>query len=335
MKISSAFYAAALALAATPCAAQTAAPQDKGAGDPAQGYPARPVRLVITFPPGGTTDFIGRPIAQKLSEYLNQSFVVDNRGGAGGVIATMIVAQAPADGHTLLLGTSSGMLIAPLLNAKLPYESFRDFSPVSRTNINPQALVANAALPVNTMKELLVYARANPGKLNAASSGTGTPNHLGAEMLKYLAKLDIVHVPYKGGGPAMTDLIAGQVQLQFSSIPTVLAHAKAGRIKILAIGGAKRSPALPDVPTIAESGVPGYEYTTWYGIFGPRGMPAPIVARLNAAIAKALAAPDVSQRFMSQGAEPSSSSPAELTQYMREESARWAKLIKAANIRID
>ena len=301
----------------------------------AQSYPNRPVRLVITFPPGGTTDFVGRPIAQKLSEYLGQSFVVDNRGGAGGVIATLIVAQAPADGHTLLLGTSSGMLIGPLLNPKLPYDGFRDFTPVSRTNINPQALVANAALPVSNVKELIAYAKSNPGKLNVASSGTGTPNHLGAEMLKYLAKIDIVHVPYKGGGPAMTDLIAGQVQLQFSSIPTVLAHAKAGRIKLLAIGSAKRSPALPEVPTIAEAGVPGYEYTTWYGIFGPRGMPAAVVAQLNTAIAKALAAPDVNQRLMSQGAEPAANSPTELTQYMREESARWAKLIKAANIRLE
>jgi tripartite-type tricarboxylate transporter receptor subunit TctC len=301
----------------------------------AQSYPTRPIRLVITYPPGGTTDFVGRPVAQKLSEILGQQVVVDNRGGAGGVIATMIVAQAPADGYTLLLGTSSGMLINPLLNPKLPYDGFRDFSPVSRTNINPQALVATPSLPANNVKELVSYARANPGKLNVASSGIGTPNHLGGEMLKYLARIDIVHVAYKGGGPAMNDLIAGQVQLQFSSIPTVLGHVKNGRVKMLAIGSAKRSPALPDVPTIAEAGVPGYEYTTWYGIFGPRGMQKPVVAKLNDAVVKALASPDMNQRLMSQGAEPSSSSPAELTQYMRDESARWAKVIKAANIRME
>jgi tripartite-type tricarboxylate transporter receptor subunit TctC len=300
----------------------------------AQNYPTRPIRLVITFPPGGTTDFVGRPIAQKLSEYSGQTVVVDNRGGAGGVIATMIVAQAPADGYTLLLGTSAGMLINPLLNSKLPYDAFRDFSPVSRTNINPQALVAHIALPANNVKELIAYARANPGKLNVASSGIGTPNHLGAEMLKYLAKIDIVHVAYKGGGPAMTDLIGGQVQLQFSSIPTVLTHVKAGRIKMLAIGSGKRSPALPDVPTIAEAGVPGYEYTTWYGIFGPRGLQKS-VTQLNDAVVKALASPDIYQRLMSQGAEPSPSSPEELTRYMREESARWAKLIKAAYIKVE
>jgi tripartite-type tricarboxylate transporter receptor subunit TctC len=301
----------------------------------AEGYPARPIRFLITFPPGGTTDFIGRPIAAKLSEQFGQQVVVDNRGGAGGVIATMIVAQAPPDGYTLLLGTSSGLLINPLLNSKLPYESFRDFTPISRTNINPQALVANAQVPFNSVKELISYANANPGRLNVASSGVGTPNHLGAEMLKYMAKIDIVHIAYKGGGPAMTDLLGGQVQLQFSSIPTVLTHVKAGRVKILAIGSGKRSPALPDVPTIAEAGVPGYEYTTWYGVFGPRGMARPVVMQLNAAVVKAVTAPDVYQRFMGAGAEPSPSSPEELTRYMKEESARWAKLIKAANIRIE
>ena len=301
----------------------------------AESYPARPVRLVITYPPGGTTDFVGRPVAQKLSEILGQQFVVDNRGGAGGVLGTMIVAQAPADGYTLLLGTSSGMLINPLLNSKLPYDGFRDFSPISRTNINPQALVATPSLPVANVKELIAHARANPGKLNVASSGIGTPNHLGGEMLKYMAKIDIVHVAYKGGGPAMNDLIAGNVHLQFSSIPTVLGHVKNGRVKMLAIGSGKRSPALPDVPTIAEAGVPGYEYTTWYGIFGPKGMTKEIVSQLNAAVVKAMNSPDMNQRLMSAGAEPSPSSPAELTQYMREESGRWAKVIKAANIRLE
>jgi tripartite-type tricarboxylate transporter receptor subunit TctC len=321
MKVSAVVSAAALVIASSICAAQS--------------YPTRPVRLVITYPPGGTTDFVGRPVAQKLSELLGQTVVVDNRGGAGGVIGTMIVAQAPPDGYTLLLGTSAGMIINPLLQKKLPYDAFRDFMPISRTNVNPQALVANSGLPANSVKELIAYARANPGKLNVASSGVGTPNHLGAEMLKHLTKIDIVHIAYKGGGPAMTDLIAGQVQLQFSSIPTVLVHAKAGRIKMLAIGSAKRSPALPDVPTIAEAGVPGYEYTTWYGIFAPRGTPPATVARLNTAVTQAVSSPEVTQRLMPSGAEPSPSSPQELTRYMKEESARWAKTIKAANIRID
>jgi tripartite-type tricarboxylate transporter receptor subunit TctC len=185
------------------------------------------------------------------------------------------------------------------------------------------------------VKELIAYARANPGKLNVASSGVGTPNHLGGEMLKYMAKIDIVHVAYKGGGPAMNDLIAGQVQLQFSSIPTVLGHVKNGRVKMLAIGSPKRSPAIPDVPTIAEAGVPGYEYTTWYGVFGPKGMNRALVTQLNASVAKALASPDVHQRLMSQGAEPAPNSPEELTRYMREESGRWAKVIKAAKITLD
>jgi tripartite-type tricarboxylate transporter receptor subunit TctC len=320
MKISVVFGAAALAAVA--------------AMSLAQAYPVRPVRLVITYPPGGTTDFVGRPVAQKLSELLGQSVVVDNRGGAGGIIGTMIVAQAPADGYTLLLGTSAGMVINPLLQSKLPYDAFKDFSAVSRTNINPQALVAHSGLPANTVKELIAHAKAHPGKLNVASSGIGTPNHLGAEMLKHLAGIDIVHVAYKGGGPAMTDLIAGQVQLQFSSIPTVLTHVKAGRIKILAIGSGKRSPALPDVPTIAESGVPGYEYTTWYGVFAPSATPATTVKLLNAAVTKAVLSPEVSQRLVPQGAEPAPSTPQELTQYMKEESARWAKTIKAAKIKL-
>ena len=321
MKIPVVVCAAAVATVASVCAAQT--------------YPARPVRLVITYPPGGTTDFVGRPVAQKLSELLGQSVVVDNRGGAGGIIATMIVAQAPPDGYTLLLGTSSGMVINPLLQSKLPYDAFRDFAPVSRTNINPQALVAHAGVPFNSVKELIGYAKANPGKLNVASSGIGTPNHLGAEMLKHLAGIDIVHVAYKGGGPAMTDLIAGQVQLQFSSIPTVLTHVKAGRIKMLAIGSGKRSPALPDVPTIAEAGVPGYEYTTWYGIFAPSATPAATIKLLHAAVVKAVLSPEVSQRLTPQGAEPAPSTPQELTQYMKDESARWAKTIKAAKIRLE
>jgi tripartite-type tricarboxylate transporter receptor subunit TctC len=298
-------------------------------------YPNRPIRFVITYPPGGSTDFVGRPVAQKLSEFLGQPVVVDNRGGAGGVIGTMTVAQAAPDGYTLLLGTSAGLVINPLLNSKLPYDPFRDFTPISRTNVNPQALVANPSVPFNTVKDLIAYAKAHPGKLNVASSGVGTPNHLGAEMLKYLAKIDIVHVPYKGGGPAMNDLIGGQVQLQFSSIPTVLGHVRNGRVKMLAIGSARRSPALPDVPTIAEAGVPGYEYTTWYGIFGPRGLPRPVVLQLNGDVVKALAAPEVGQRLMSQGAEPSASTPEELTRYMRDESARWAKVIKAAGVKTE
>jgi tripartite-type tricarboxylate transporter receptor subunit TctC len=320
--------------AALGCTATLAAAQNSSTGS-GQAFPTHPIRFVITYPPGGTTDFVGRPVAQKLSEILGQPVVVDNRGGAGGVLATMIVAQAPADGYTLLLGTSSGMLINPLLQPKLPYDGFRDFSPISRTNVNPQALVATPSLPANNVKELIAYARANPGKLNVASSGIGTPNHLGGEMLKYMAKIDIVHVAYKGGGPAMNDLIAGNVQLQFSSIPTVLGHWKNGRVKMLAIGSAKRSPALPEVPTIAEAGVPGYEYTTWYGMFGPKGMKKEIVTQLNGAVARALNSPDVHQRLMGAGAEPAPTSPEELTRYMRDESARWAKVIKAANVRLD
>ncbi len=298
----------------------------------AQSYPAKPIRLVTTYPPGGNTDLIARAVAQKLNVAFDQQVVVDNRGGAGGIMGTMIAAQAAPDGYTLLFGTSAGMVINPLLSTRLAYDPVRDFIPVSMVVIVPQLLVTNPQLPAKNMRELIALAKAKPGYLNAGSSGVGTPNHLGTEMLKWLAGVNIVHVPYKGGGPAITDLIGGQIQMAFSSIPAVLPHVKAGRLNALGIGSAKRSPALPDIPTIAEAGVPGYEYTTWYGIFAPARTPAAIVARLNAEIVQALRAPDINERFVSQGGDPAPSTPGELSRYMAAESARWTKTIKAAGI---
>lgn len=297
-------------------------------------YPSKPIRMVITYPPGGNTDLFGRAVAQKMAENMGHQVVVDNRGGAGGIIGTMITAQAAADGYTIMLGTSAGMILNPLLSKKLPYDPFKDFVPVSLVVVLPQLMVTNPAMPMRTVKDLISLAKAKPGFLNAGSSGVGTPNHLGVELLKSLAGLDIVHVPYKGGGQAITDLIAGQVQLAFSSVPSVLPHVKAGRLHGMAIGSAKRSPALPQVPTIAET-VPGYEYTTWYGIFAPAATPKPILARLNSEIVKILAAPEMSQRFSAWGGDPASSTPEALTRYMREEMARWAKTIQTAGIRID
>ena len=301
----------------------------------AQPYPTKPVRLVITFPPGGNTDLVGRALAAKLSENLGQQVVVDNRGGAGGVLGTMIAAQAAPDGYTILLGTSSGMVVNPLLQSKLPYAPLKDFVPVSNVVILPQVLVTNPQVPAKTIKELIALAKAKPGTLNAGSSGVGTPNHLGTELLKALAGVDIVHVPYKGGGQATTDLIGGQIQMGFSSVPSVLPHIKAGRLNALGVGSAKRTPALPNVPTIAEAGVPGYEYTTWYGIFAPARTPQAIVTRLNSEIVKSLNAPDVNQRLVASGGDPAPSTPDELRRYMIEESARWAKTIKVAGIRIE
>jgi tripartite-type tricarboxylate transporter receptor subunit TctC len=302
------------------------------AGAGAQAYPAKPIRLVATYPPGGNTDLVSRAVAQKLGVAFGQQVVVDNRGGAGGIMGTMIAAQAAPDGYTLLFGTSAGMVINPLLSTRLAYDPVRDFMPVSMVMVVPQLLVTNPQLPAKNVRDLIALAKAKPGYLNAGSSGVGTPNHLGTELLKWLAGVNIVHVPYKGGAAAITDLIGGQIQMAFSSVPAVLPHVKAGRLNALGIGSASRSPALPDTPTIAEAGVPGYEYTTWFGIFAPARTPATVVARLNAEIARALRAPEINERFVSQGGEPAPGTPDELRRYMAAESARWTKTIKAAGI---
>ena len=298
----------------------------------AQPYPTKPIRMVITYPPGGNTDLVGRAMAAKLSETLGQPVVVDNRGGAGGVMGTMIAAQAAPDGYTIMLGTSAGMVVNPLLSSKLPYDALKDFLPVSNVIIVPQLLVTNPQLPAKNVKELIALAKAKPGTLNAGSSGVGTPNHLGTELLKALAGVNIVHVPYKGGAQALTDVMGGQIQMAFSSIPAILPHIKAGRLNALGVGSAKRSSALPNVQAIAEV-VPGYEYTTWFGIFAPARTPQAIVTRLNSEIVKGLAAPELNQRFVANGGEPAPSTPDELRRYMIEESARWANTIKVAGIR--
>jgi len=301
----------------------------------AQEYPTKPIRLVITYPPGGNTDLVGRALALKLGEFMGQQVVVDNRGGAGGVLGSMITAQSAPDGYTIMLGTSAGMVINPLLSRKLTYDPVRDFAPVSMVVIVPQLLVINPQLPVKNVRELIAFAKAKPGYLNAGSSGVGTPNHFGTELLKWLAGVDIVHVPYKGGAPALTDLLGGQIQMAFSSVPAVLPHIKAGRLVALGVGSAKRSPALPNIPTIAEAGVPGYEYTTWYGIFAPAKTPRTLIARLNTEIVKAMETPDIKDRFTALGGDPDPGTPEELRAYMANESAKWAKIIKAANIRVE
>jgi len=301
----------------------------------AQEYPTKPIRLVITYPPGGNTDLVGRALALKLGEFMGQQVVVDNRGGAGGVLGSMITAQSAPDGYTIMLGTSAGMVINPLLSRKLTYDPVRDFAPVSMVVIVPQLLVIHPQLPVKNVRELIAFAKAKPGYLNAGSSGVGTPNHFGTELLKWLAGVDIVHVPYKGGAPALTDLLGGQIQMAFSSVPAVLPHIKAGRLVALGVGSAKRSPALPNIPTIAEAGVPGYEYTTWYGVFAPAKTPRTLIARLNAEIVKAMETPDIKDRFTALGGDPDPGTPEELRAYMANESAKWAKIIKAANIRVE
>jgi tripartite-type tricarboxylate transporter receptor subunit TctC len=301
----------------------------------AQTYPNRPIRWIVTYPPGGPTDVVARAIGAKLTEAWGQQIVIDNRAGAAGIIGTDLAAKAVPDGYTLLFGTSAGLTINPALSNKLPYDAVKDFAPVSLLVLNPQILVLNNAIPANTVKELIAYAKARPGQLNYASVGQGSPNHLGMELLKALAGIDLVHVPYKGTGPAITDLLGGQVQLMFNSMPSVLPLVKSGKLKGLAVGSAQRSPAIPDIPTVAEAGVPGFENVTWYGMFAPARTPHDIILKLNQQVVKILAAPEMVQRLASQGAEPRSSTPEELVKFMRVESARWKKVIQAAGIKLE
>ncbi|MBI3916994.1 MAG: tripartite tricarboxylate transporter substrate binding protein [Betaproteobacteria bacterium] len=298
----------------------------------AQNYPVRPIRLVIPYPPGGPTDFVGRTVGQKLTEFMGQQVVVDNRPGAATVIASELVARAAPDGYTLLFGTGGGTFLAPLIVPNVPYDPRRDFGPVGMLVVSPQVLVVHPSVAANSVGELVALAKAKPGALNFASVGTGTSPHLGGELFKALAGIDVVHVPYKGTAPAMTDLLAGRVQFMFTSMPTVLAHVKGGKLKLLATGGTKRSPVIAATPPIAET-LPGFELVTWYGIFAPARTPAEIVSRLNGAIAKALADPEVRKRFGAQGLETVTMTPQELRKYTERELDRWTRLVERAGIK--
>ncbi|OGA03015.1 MAG: hypothetical protein A2W68_07975 [Betaproteobacteria bacterium RIFCSPLOWO2_02_64_14] len=298
----------------------------------AQNYPVRPIRLVIPYPPGGPTDFVGRTVGQKLTEFMGQQVVVDNRPGAATVIASELVARAAPDGYTLLFGTGGGTFLAPLIVPNVPYDPRRDFAPVGMLVVSPQVLVVHPSVAANSVGELVALAKAKPGALNFASVGTGTSPHLGGELFKALAGIDVVHVPYKGTAPAMTDLLAGRVQFMFTSMPTVLAHVKGGKLKLLATGGTKRSPVIAATPPIAET-LPGFELVTWYGIFAPARTPADIVSRLNGAIGKALADPEVRKRFGAQGLETVTMTPQELRKYTERELDRWTRLVERAGIK--
>ena len=298
----------------------------------AQSYPVRPIRLIVPYPAGGPTDFVGRTVGQKLSQLLGQQIVVDNRPGAGTIIGSELVARAAPDGYTLLFGTGGGTFLAPLILPNVPYEPLRDFAPVAMLVQSPQVLVVHPSVQATNVKELVALAKAKPGALNFASVGTGTSPHLGGELLQSLTGTKIVHVPYKGTAPAMTDLIAGQVQLMFSSMPTVLAHVKAGRLRLLGTGGTRRSAVIPDTPPISEA-VPGFELVTWYGIFAPSRTPDAIVKRLNAEIGKVLVDPESRDRMAAQGLEPTVMTPEELRRYTQQDVSRWSRLIKSAGIK--
>jgi tripartite-type tricarboxylate transporter receptor subunit TctC len=298
----------------------------------AQDYPTRPIKFVVPYPPGGGTDVVARILVEPLAAELGQPIVIDNRGGAAGNLGTDIVAKSPADGYTILF-TLSSHTINPKLYEKLPFDVERDFAPISLAAQIPQILVANPSVPITSVKELIAYAKANPGKLNYASVGIGSPAHIAGELFKLKTGIDMVHVPYKGGGPAVTDTIGGQVQLAFVSLPAALQHVKSGRLRAIAVTSAKRSASAPDVPTIAESGVPDYAVESWYGALAPAKTSPATVARLNAAFLKVLDNPQVKERLFAQGAEAAPSTPAEFDRVIKDELAKWELVIKTARIK--
>jgi len=301
----------------------------------AQTYPAKAIRMVVHFPPGGPTDLVARTLAQKMSETWGQQVVVDNRPGAGGVVGVEMVVRAAPDGYTLLFATGGSMSITPALGQKLPYNVFTDVAPVSLVVINPQILVIHPSVPVHSVRDLVRLAKSKPGQINYASVGVGSPNHLGMEMLKSMAGIDMVHIPYKGTAPAVTDLLSGQVSLMFNSMPSVLPHVRAGRLRGIAVGSSKRSVAAPEVPTVAESGIPGFQYATWYGLFAPVATPKDVIAKLNAETVRIMQDKTVAQRLLAEGAEPAPGTPEQLAQYMRAEYEGWRKTITTAKLKIE
>ena len=294
----------------------------------AEAYPAKPVRLVVAFPPGGGTDIIARSIAQKLAGRIAQQVVVDNRPGAGGNIGTDIVAKSAPDGYTILMGSAGPLAINASLFGKMPFDPIRDLAPVTLAASTPNVLVVHPSLRAATIEELIALAKARPGEINFASSGHGTPAHLAGELFNSMAGVKLVHVPYKGASPALADLLGGQVQLMFSTMPPALPHVKDGKLRALAVTSAKRSPAAPELPTVDEIALPGFEANTWHGVVVPAGTPETIVGRLNREIVAILHLPEVVERLSGQGAEPVGSTPQEFAAYIKSEALKWAKVVR-------
>jgi tripartite-type tricarboxylate transporter receptor subunit TctC len=296
-----------------------------------QGFPSKPIHLVIPFPPGGSNDVVGRMIAFQLTDRLGKSVVVDNLGGAGGIIGTEAVARAAPDGYTLLLISVAHAFGSSMY--KLPYDPIGAFAPVSILGTGPVALCVNAKLPVNSLADLIALAKAKPGELNYATAGVGSFQHLSSALFKLQSGLDIVHIPFKGGGPAMADVVAGNTQIVIGSLIQMLPQIHSGRLKILGVGSAKRVPALPDVPTISEAGVPGYEATNWWGIVAPAGTPRPVIDRLHKEISVILASGETKKRFETEGGEAVQMSPDDFGRFIVSETAKWAKVVKEAGIK--
>jgi tripartite-type tricarboxylate transporter receptor subunit TctC len=305
------------------------------AADAPAAFPAKPIRLVVPFPPGGSTDIIARVIGQKLSESLGQQVIVENKPGAGGNIGVESVAKAPADGYTLVMGHVGTFGSNPALYKKLPYDPVKDFAPVTLIAMVPNLLVVQPSLPIRTTQELIAAARAKPGQLTYGSGGNGSAAHLAAEYFKLRAGVDIQHIPYKGTMPALTDLLSGQISMQITGAPPLMPYIKSGKVRVLATASPQRLKILPDVPTIAESGVPGYAATQWYGILAPAATPKPVVEKLNVEIVNAVNRPDVRARLEAEGAEPVGNTPAEFAAFIKSELALWAKVVKESGATID
>ncbi len=299
-----------------------------------QNYPVKPIRMLIGFSPGGGADVVARSLTPRLVEALGQQIVVENRAGANGLIAAELAAKTPPDGYTLLVAPGN-YAFAPAMNAKLPFDMANAFAPVSLLAETPLLLVVHPSLPAKNIKQLIALAKSRPGELAYASGGVGGSAHLATELFRALTQVDLVHIPYKGTGAVITDLIGGQVPLCICTLPSVLPHARSGRLRSLAVTTARRSPATPDIPTLAEAGVPGYEMSQWYGLLAPAGTAAPIIERLNFEIGKVLKHPELRSRLLSEGAEPAASSPQEFGAFFRAEIAKWTRVVQKAGIRAE
>ena len=304
------------------------------AAQPEAPYPTRPVRIVVPQTPGASTDLTARLIAQKLSPNFGQPVIVENRPGAGSIVGTELVAKATPDGHTLLVVASS-IVLNPILQKNLPFDPQRDLAPIAQLSTFPNVLVVHPAVPAKNVQELVALAKAKPGALNYGSAGTATGTHLSAELFKHMTGTDMVHVPYKGGGAAIPALLGGQVQLMFSTTVAALPQVRAGKLRALAVTSAKRSPSAPEVPTIAESGVPGYDHSAWNGLFAPAKTPRAIISRLNGEVVQILHSPDVKAIFLKEGAEPVGNKPEEFAAILKSESAKWTKVVQASGMKAD
>jgi tripartite-type tricarboxylate transporter receptor subunit TctC len=298
----------------------------------AAAWPDRPIKLVVAYPPGGGTDIVARLLAPELSKRLGQPIAIDNRGGASGNIGTEYAVRSPADGYTLLMGNVAPNAINVSIYKKLPYDPQRDLSPICLVAITPNMLVVNNDVPVKSVADLVTYAKTNPGAVNFPSAGQGTSSHLAGELFNTMAQVKMTHIPYKGGGAAMTDLLGGQVQVFFATMPAAIPFVRAGKLRAIAVTSDQRALALPELPTVSESGLPGFSATTWYGLYAPKGTPADIVSRLNREVKEILAQPAMRERLIQQGFEPQGNSPEEFSSFIASEITKWARVVKAAGV---